>query len=541
GVAYVANWRLAADPGGYGALFDGGVRPLDHLWSLAIEEQFYLVVPLAVTLLGRLRGRSALGVLAAAVGANLVAVVVWWGDADAYLVTPVRAGEILAGAVLVVAARRRRVLTRLAPLAPVAALATLALFVTAAQDDAVVVRGLVPGVGVVWAVLVAGAVAGGPLTRALSWPPLRWLGRRSYAVYLVHWPLIVLTDWSAPVVVVVTGAVAELSGRLLEDPVRAGTLVRRPLRVFAPAMAAVCVVAVGAGALVSSPRLVPDAAAVAAPPAWFTASAPASGTAPVAPVSAGSSPAPTPPAAPGDVGPRAVAPEVAERVRDPDHPDGPPLIGLLGDSTAGFLAEALRARADTDHSAAVVLDGVWGCSPVMREGMSWRTVRSVRDELHFDIACRSAAEDELASREPAPDLVVVVDHGTVLLDHRRPDGTWASLLDADLAADLTASYTALVDAVTARGARVVLTTAPPAAWPEDPSSDPDRAAAYAAIVHALEDPPAVVVVDTAAILASHPDLDRRPDGVHLAPDAVAGLADLLLPRLVELAGAPAEG
>ncbi|RMH68374.1 MAG: acyltransferase, partial [Actinomyces sp.] len=33
GVAYVANWRLAADPGGYGALFDGGVRPLDHLWS----------------------------------------------------------------------------------------------------------------------------------------------------------------------------------------------------------------------------------------------------------------------------------------------------------------------------------------------------------------------------------------------------------------------------------------------------------------------------------------------------------------------------
>ena len=103
-VLNVFNWRSAADSGGYAAIFDASPEPLAHFWSLAIEEQFYLVVPAAVAFT-----RRPVTVVTAMVLVGVAGIVLWWGSPDAYVATPTRALEIAAGALLVIGARRSTV------------------------------------------------------------------------------------------------------------------------------------------------------------------------------------------------------------------------------------------------------------------------------------------------------------------------------------------------------------------------------------------------------------------------------------------------
>ena len=77
-VLNVFNWRTALDTAGYAAIFEARPEPLAHFWSLAIEEQFYLIVPAAAALT-----RRAVVVVWAMVIAGLVGVVLWWGSPDA--------------------------------------------------------------------------------------------------------------------------------------------------------------------------------------------------------------------------------------------------------------------------------------------------------------------------------------------------------------------------------------------------------------------------------------------------------------------------
>ena len=77
-----------------------------------------------------------------------------------------------------------------------------------------------PLCSIVWVAVIAGAVGGGPVERVFSVPVLRWIGERSYGIYLFHVPIIELTDWSAAEVVAVTLLAAELSHRLVEAPIR---------------------------------------------------------------------------------------------------------------------------------------------------------------------------------------------------------------------------------------------------------------------------------------------------------------------------------
>ncbi|MEY4339244.1 MAG: hypothetical protein RLZ14_1094, partial [Actinomycetota bacterium] len=210
-------------------------RPLDHYWSLAIEEQFYWVWPLVF--LGLLawchrRGRSplrAVGVMVAvsSVAAPLVASV--WGPDAAYWATPARIAEILFGALVACLVAVRTVATRLAWLAPAGLVAILAACVLFPDGRGPAYQGALPLVGAVSALTILGLQVPGPARTLLSARPLVALGRISYGVYLYHWPVFVLVDrqaWTLPTAVdvalkwAITLALATVSYVLIERPVR---------------------------------------------------------------------------------------------------------------------------------------------------------------------------------------------------------------------------------------------------------------------------------------------------------------------------------
>ena len=227
----VANWRFLIEGSAYGA---GDVSPVTHFWSLSIEEQLYVVVPLLVLGLRR-HPRMLLAALAAAVLVSVVATVISAGDAPVvYYSTLTRAGELVVGAMLAVLVRsapappgRRRV-TALVGVAGAVALVTIGWFtVMTSTGTEYWYRGGLTAFALLSVLVILAALWSTPVARMLSLAPLVWLGGVSYAVYLVHWPVLVgldqagvderLVPWITLVVTLVTAAA---SLRWLEMPVR---------------------------------------------------------------------------------------------------------------------------------------------------------------------------------------------------------------------------------------------------------------------------------------------------------------------------------
>ena len=536
-VLNVFNWHAATDEAGYTGIFDVTPEPLAHFWSLAIEEQFYLVFPAAVVLTRR-TGR----VVAAMAAIGLAGVWLWWGSTDAYVATPVRALEIAAGAGLAVAQARCRAVSRLfepsaglprpsriawgAVLTAVAALTATAVFRFDA-DHGFVFRGGPQMMALCWVVLVIAAARVGPFARALSWAPLRWLGLRSYAVYLFHWPLIELTDWHPVVVIAATLGLAEVSFHVLEMPVR-----RRAGRLAVPvlAAAAVTLAAVAAVAAISSQPVrgfAERAAQADELPDWLT-----------------------------EQGATSSAVPAAEPARDPaSEPETgfePPIVTVLGDSAALYIADGLREWGNASRLMAVVDHSSIGCSPAGTAGSRWRRLR---DNLNGEAHLMGFAEDGACRHDPigaGSNVVLVVDHAAVLLDHQSAEGQWTSILDPGLASDVADSYRRLVDNARDAGARVVFTTAPrllptpgqDAA--EQPQTNPERAEAYNALIrglvnefNAVEGVAAVGLIDFAPLLDEHgyEGAYGRSDGMHIDYDrAEAFAAEILGPALLTLLG-----
>ncbi|HET9690211.1 MAG TPA: acyltransferase [Acidimicrobiales bacterium] len=211
--------------------------PLGHLWTLSLEVQFYLAVVVAVWAAVRSRHQSWL-LPAAAVLAVVSAGAPWllWhhgrGANEIYFGTLTNMQQLLGGAVLALA-WRRGVLDRL-PRRVLAALgaaggATLAWMVMAVGNVTFKYLGalsVVTAATVAVAAYCLRAEAGEhrpPAVRVLSHPVLTWLGRRSYAIYLWHWPL---AEWTnrlphplgVPLGVGLSLALAEASWRLVEQP-----------------------------------------------------------------------------------------------------------------------------------------------------------------------------------------------------------------------------------------------------------------------------------------------------------------------------------
>ncbi len=258
-LTYSTNWYLIFTDGSY---FDQFGRPLalQHLWSLAVEEQFYLLWPLVmVFLLHRFRDR--LGSIALIIGALAGASALWMAllyepGADPsrlYYGTDTRLATLLMGGLLALFWRpsalahggvRRH--GRIFDVVGVLALATIVLcFVNTSDTSAALYRGGFAGLAVVSALAVAAAShPGTAFGRVLGVGVLTWIGLRSYALYLWHWPIYVVTRPNVDVPIDglpllalrlgLTVLLADLSYRLVERPIRRlgwGRWVRRTIRI----------------------------------------------------------------------------------------------------------------------------------------------------------------------------------------------------------------------------------------------------------------------------------------------------------------------
>lgn len=244
-LAYVTNWFLIFDNQSY---FETWGRPsmLGHLWSLAIEEQFYLLWPLVLAFAIKIiRIRLVvvlvlLGALASYAGMALLFNASEAADTSRiYYGTDTRLGALLLGSLLAfwvgsgrtVSGFLAKSLVNLMGAAAIAFLVVLALFLD--QDHPLLYRGGFLAASLTSCVLIVSL--GQPesmISRLIGVGPLRWLGARSYGIYLWHWPIFLLAWPQTPDLqlfaaqVAATVLVASISYRFLEVPARSGGLGR---------------------------------------------------------------------------------------------------------------------------------------------------------------------------------------------------------------------------------------------------------------------------------------------------------------------------
>ncbi|MBR7742808.1 acyltransferase [Phycicoccus sp. BSK3Z-2] len=270
---YVVNWTLAGREVDYLAS-DLTPSPVQHFWSLAVEEQFYLVWPLLLLVVAlvarRLGARPDRRVVGAVLGVLVLASFVWsvvmsrTEPEAAFFVTTTRVWELGVGALLAVWLTGRERPERAAPWTAVAGWAGLAGIVAVAValptdvdwPGAWALLATLPTALVLWAGWQGSSW--GPV-RLLGTRPMVWMGGMSYSVYLWHWPVIVLGGWTVeyltgaevPAWATVALAAASLwpawvSWRYLEQPLHYGTFLRRRPRAmlaFGVALSAVGVAA----------------------------------------------------------------------------------------------------------------------------------------------------------------------------------------------------------------------------------------------------------------------------------------------------------
>lgn len=277
---YAVNWVLAGDAVDYLAA-DDLPSPLQHFWSLSVEEQFYLAWPVLFLVLGLLARRTRRGralvepavltlVVAAsfAYSVHITAV----APAAAYFVTPARAWELGIGGLLAAAVHHGRLEDRLRAwgsagrsLAATGGLLMIgwAVLTYSSSTPFPGWQAAVPVLGTAIVIAMNCTVDDGPVGRLLARPAMQWTADVSYSIYLWHWPLIILASsrlardlrWWEAALVGVVGLLAAWATKVhVEDRFRGPHWSRSLRRTFTATAVGMLVVLLAAGAQIVEVR-----------------------------------------------------------------------------------------------------------------------------------------------------------------------------------------------------------------------------------------------------------------------------------------------
>jgi len=543
-VAHIENYWLLGH-GGYLQQF-AAPSPVRHFWSLAVEEQFYFVWPLVMigglALVTRHGRRAMWGVLSAlAVTSMVVGLTV--SPERAYLGTATRMIALIVGAALAwwwsstpMAAPRvpalRRVVSVWAGLGAV--LLVVGAF-TLEPNDEILGRGGFLLVAVASAGVVGQTVVPGRLSAFLAAEPLVWVGRRSYGIYLLHWPLIVALGPGRPtwlvalVVVPVTLVAAAGLHQLVETP-----LIERRWspRVLAVGSASLLVVVTGA-LLLARPSTTPTQDVASgldelADPAGAAVIASTDDDPPPSSVPEASTTTTTacvPTIAPGSLTPgvepaEGFDPTTVEQLADPGATGCQEQLDVLvvGDSTGRGYSNGLASLQDPDLR-------IWdrtilGCSLGSEDCGDWHDewsgpVEQIRPEvvvLYFN---------------PVTDLKNVDD---------------ADFLSDEGAAQREAVLNEAADLLSSTGAALVFVSPPDPRPPEGlffcdgrssgTQCDPEIVEAWTETVEKVAGARNAPVLDVPGFLDEiGDDSETRPDGMHFAAPSLEKLAEWSRPAL----------
>ena len=543
-LAYVANWRFIAA----GASYFGRTSvpsPLQHTWSLAVEEQFYLVFPLVALLLARRRSvwLGLVAFLGAVASAVTMGVLFHPGQdtSRVYFGTDARVHVILIGVIAAVLLRRWRARDKQPGPWAGAGLTLLALaclagigwvMVNANGSTPWLFRGGFAGLSAATALVIAAVVMvpGGWLGKALAIWPLAALGRISYGIYLWHWPLFLALNGERTglqgnrllaVRLAATLAVSIVSAWLIERPIRIGRILPgwRAGAALAPLAAALAGVLFLLAVLPQTTATSPAAAA-----GLTTARAPGSASGSVA-----TSPVPS----------EADSPQLVSR-RPPVPPGKVANVLFVGDSVSMTLAQGLDDVAGR-YQLALTNNAILGCGIV--QGGPYRYFGQVSPQpKNCDTWPTRWAGDITKSN---PDVVALLVGRWEVMDRVHND-KMTHIGDPDFDAYLVSELEQAVQVLTAKGALVAMFTAPyylrgerpdGGMWPEDATS---RVDAFNVLVRqvAARHPTQVALIDLNAKTSTNGryvnsinGVKLRYDGVHFTQPGAHWLAPWLLPQL----------
>jgi len=549
-LGWVANWRFAYQGTNYFSQ-GGTASPLQHTWSLGVEEQYYLIWPLilvAVSVLLARRARRAgvhhraaadgqrraLAVLAGTLAAlSALEAVVLAGHAPlgrVYFATDTRAQALLVGALAACVFARywpsgHRARPQWTPrggaligAVSISGLTVLAVIAhRATGSTAEFHHGLLTAVAFAAAAVIVGVTLyqDGMLARALTVRPLVVLGRISYGVYLWHWPVFLALDGARtglsglPLLILrclITLAAASASWVLIEVPINRWRPV--PVRVLPAAAATVALACALVFLVVPTDRVAVPLAASDLPPAADVAPTPGAAPAPAQP---GPSPA------------RA-------------DPNRPLTVDVFGDSIAWTLMRYLPVTPGVrfiDHT-------VLGCG--ITRGGPYRYFGQVSPQPPGCDNWPTTWGQQVAADKPDEVLLLVGRWETMDRVH---DGQWMHLGDPAYDSYLSTELDTAVRLLGTTGARVVAATEPynhrgeqpdGSLYPED---QPDRVARWNTLLRqaaARHQGTAILDLNTKlgpnhTYTATVDNITVRSDGVHLTPAGVTWLTPWLIAAL----------
>jgi peptidoglycan/LPS O-acetylase OafA/YrhL len=545
-LGYSANWKFIFSGQSY---FDQFTQPspFRHMWSLAIEEQFYLIWPLIVfAVLWFTRSVRALLTTAVAmmIGSAILMALLYSPGHDpsrVYYGTDTRAQSLLMGAIASVLVYQhgaiRSLFARrlLKVLALVGAAYSLWIWSNMSERSNLLYRGgfLLASLSVVIVIVAVTQPDRGLLGRALSWYPLRWIGMISYGLYLWHWPIYLTITNSRTglagnallfVRLATTVAFAAASYYLVERPIRLGTFrIPRPV-LIGPAVAAALVLA-----LVLSTADTNSAPASAAQRAIVSDPAPA--------------PTPSPQAA---IDPASTALDSTTLV-----PPQPANVLLLGDSVAISLGVGLDRVADEDPNLVSENRGTLGCGMLRRGEIDMGLQLYEQPGECDDWNGRWLAKID----EFHPNVVVLLTGAWDLLD-RKIDGNWYSPGDVAFDRYFLSELDQATQLLASRGSKVVILTTPFFSRPELvgqtghdwPEYDPWRVDRINALYRdfLVAHPGRYTLIDLNEYVSPKGKFTDtlngvliRDDGVHFTADGATYVSRWLAPQLEAVAQLPA--